>query len=160
MDLPSLQQFFEYSCDFRLWLATYRNVKGTQDRFPLRPFMLIKKKLIQYLMSSIAWLRILFIRPIHSIWRCISALGKFSGSAYAVDFRYQQERSQKLYQKEQMWYNESMIQKNERRRYASDLSDSQCAIIEPLFPRAGNSSKWEKRELVNAVLYFVDNGCK
>ena len=53
-----------------------------------------------------------------------------------------------------------MIQKNERRRYASDLSDSQWAIIEPLFPPAGNRSKWEKRELVDAVLYFVDNGCK
>ena len=53
-----------------------------------------------------------------------------------------------------------MIQKNERRRYASDLSDSQWAIIESLFPRAGNRSKWEKRELVDAALYFVDNGCK
>ena len=53
-----------------------------------------------------------------------------------------------------------MIQKNERRGYASDLSDSQWAIIKPLFPRAGNRSKWEKRELVDAVLYFVDNGCK
>ena len=47
-----------------------------------------------------------------------------------------------------------MIQKNERRRYASDLSDSQWAIIAPLFPPAGNRSKWEKRELVDAVLYF------
>lgn len=53
-----------------------------------------------------------------------------------------------------------MIQKNERRRYASDLSDSQWAIIAPLFPPAGNRSKWEKRELVDAVLYFIDNGCK
>ena len=53
-----------------------------------------------------------------------------------------------------------MIQKNERRGYASDLSDSQWAMIEPLFPPAGNRSKWEKRELVDAVLYFVDNGCK
>ena len=53
-----------------------------------------------------------------------------------------------------------MIQKNERRRYASDLSGSQWAIIELLFPRAGNRSKWGKRELVDAVLYFVDNGCK
>ncbi|MCH5352155.1 MAG: transposase [Acutalibacter sp.] len=53
-----------------------------------------------------------------------------------------------------------MIQKNERRRYASDLSDSQWSIIEPLFPPAGSRSKWEKRELVNAVPYFVDNGCK
>ena len=53
-----------------------------------------------------------------------------------------------------------MIQKKERCRYASDLSDRQWAIIEPLFPRAGNRSKWEKRELVDAVLYFVENGCK
>lgn len=53
-----------------------------------------------------------------------------------------------------------MIQKNERSRYASNLSDSQRVIIEPLFPRAGNRSKWKKRELVDAVLYFVDNGCK
>ena len=53
-----------------------------------------------------------------------------------------------------------MIQKNEKRSYASDLSDSQWAVIEALFPRAVNRSKWEKRELVNAVLYFVDNGCK
>lgn len=42
----------------------------------------------------------------------------------------------------------------------SDWSDSQWAIIEPLFPPAGNRSKWEKRELVDAVLYFVNNGCK
>jgi len=34
-----------------------------------------------------------------------------------------------------------MIQKNERKRYASDLSDSQWAIITPLFPPAGNKSK-------------------
>ncbi len=53
-----------------------------------------------------------------------------------------------------------MIQKNERKRYASDLSDSQWAIIAPLFPPAGNKSKWEKRELIDAVLYLVDNGCK
>ena len=44
-----------------------------------------------------------------------------------------------------------MIQKNERRSYASDLSDSQWAIIESLFPPAGNRSKWEKRELVDTV---------
>lgn len=53
-----------------------------------------------------------------------------------------------------------MIQKNEQHRYASDQSDSQWAIIKPLFPRAGNRSKWEKRELVDAVLYVVDNSCK
>ena len=53
-----------------------------------------------------------------------------------------------------------MIQKNERRRYASDLSDNQWAIIQLLLPPAGNRSKWEKRELINAVLYPEDNGCK
>ncbi len=53
-----------------------------------------------------------------------------------------------------------MIEKNERKRYASDLSDRQWAMIAPLFPPAGNKSKWEKRELVDAVLYLVDNGCK
>ncbi len=52
-----------------------------------------------------------------------------------------------------------MIQKNERRSYASDLSDRQCAVIEPLFPRVGNRSKWEKRELVDAVLYCISK-CK
>ena len=29
-----------------------------------------------------------------------------------------------------------------------------------MFPKAGNKSKWEKRELVNAVLYLVENGCR
>ncbi len=53
-----------------------------------------------------------------------------------------------------------MIIKNERKHYASDLTDSQWAIIAPLFPPAGHKSKWEKRELVDAVLYLVENGCK
>ena len=53
-----------------------------------------------------------------------------------------------------------MIIKNERSRYASDLTDSQWKAIAPFFPRPGNKSKWEKRELVNAVLYLVDNGCR
>ena len=33
-------------------------------------------------------------------------------------------------------------------------------MIGPLFSRAGNRSRCEKGELINAVLYFVDNGCK
>jgi len=53
-----------------------------------------------------------------------------------------------------------MIQGNERKRYASDWSDSQWAIIESLFPPAGNKSKWEKQELVDAVWYLVENECK
>ena len=53
-----------------------------------------------------------------------------------------------------------MIIKNERKAYASDLSDSQWEQIAGLFPKAGNKSKWEKRELVNAVFYLTENGCK
>ena len=53
-----------------------------------------------------------------------------------------------------------MITKNERKEYASDLTDRQWSLIAALFPPAGNKSKWEKRELVNAVLYLVENGCK
>ena len=40
------------------------------------------------------------------------------------------------------------------------MTNSQWEMIAPLFPPAGNKSKWEKRELVDAVLYLVDNGCK
>ena len=36
------------------------------------------------------------------------------------------------------------MQKNERRSYASDLSERQRVVIEPLFPRAGNRSKNEQ----------------
>ena len=53
-----------------------------------------------------------------------------------------------------------MITKNERKEYASDLTDRQWSLIAALFPPAGNKSKWEKRELVNAVLYLVENECK
>ena len=53
-----------------------------------------------------------------------------------------------------------MIITNDRKKYASDLTDAQWALIEPLFPPPGNKSKWEKRELVCAVLYLVENGCK
>lgn len=53
-----------------------------------------------------------------------------------------------------------MIIKNERKKYDTDLSDKQWEIIEPLFGKPGNKSKWEKRELVNAVLYLVNSGCK
>ena len=36
-----------------------------------------------------------------------------------------------------MWYNVAMIIKNERKHYASDLTDSQWAMIAPLFPLQG-----------------------
>lgn len=44
-------------------------------------------------------------------------------------------------------------------RYTSDLTDAQWKIIKDYFP-AGNKSKYDKRELVNAVLYLVKTGCQ
>ena len=44
-------------------------------------------------------------------------------------------------------------------RYTSDLTDAQWEIIKDYFP-VGNKSKYEKRELVNAVLYLVKTGCQ
>ena len=46
-----------------------------------------------------------------------------------------------------------------RKKYKTDLTDEQWTEIVPLFVGTRNR-KWEKRELVNAVLYLVDNGCK
>ena len=44
-------------------------------------------------------------------------------------------------------------------RYTSDLTDSQWELIKEYFP-AGNKSKYDKREMVNAVLYLVKTGCQ
>ena len=45
-----------------------------------------------------------------------------------------------------------------RQKYATDLTDKQWKEIEPLF--AGmREYKYSKRELLNAVLYLIDNGC-
>lgn len=53
-----------------------------------------------------------------------------------------------------------MIQENKRKAYPTDLTDSKWEVIKPLLWKSGNKSKWEKRELINAVLYLVDSGCK
>ena len=53
-----------------------------------------------------------------------------------------------------------MIIKNKRQSYANDLTDSQWELLMSIFPRPDNKSKWEKLELINAVLYLVDDGCK
>ncbi len=53
-----------------------------------------------------------------------------------------------------------MIIENKRKAYSTDLTDEQWKLIEPLMWKSGNKSKWEKRELINAVLYLVDSGCK
>ena len=44
-------------------------------------------------------------------------------------------------------------------RYTSDLTDVQWEQIKEYFP-VGNKSKYEKREMVNAVLYLVKTGCQ
>jgi len=46
-----------------------------------------------------------------------------------------------------------------RKPYPTDLTDSQWEVIAPLF-KGMREYKYSKRELLNAVLYIVDNGCK
>ena len=53
------------------------------------------------------------------------------------------------------------------RRYPSDMSEAQWAVIEPLLPtpgwlagRGGRRTKHCRREIVDAILYVVDNGIK
>jgi len=48
---------------------------------------------------------------------------------------------------------------NYRQAYPSDLTDRQWSEIEPLFTNH-RTYKWSKRELMNAVLYFVETGCQ
>ncbi|MBR6712254.1 MAG: transposase, partial [Selenomonadaceae bacterium] len=46
-----------------------------------------------------------------------------------------------------------------RKKYETDLTDEQWEVIAPLFVNM-RKRKWEKRELVNAVLYLVKTGCQ
>lgn len=46
-----------------------------------------------------------------------------------------------------------------RKSYPSDITDTQWDAIEHLFEDMRNR-KWDKRELLNAVFYKVDSGCK
>jgi transposase len=46
--------------------------------------------------------------------------------------------------------------------YPSDLTDDECALVEPLLPPAGSGGRPEKhprRDIVDAVLYVVRTGC-
>ena len=50
------------------------------------------------------------------------------------------------------------------RRYPSDLSDEQWELIEPLLPKlprgpAGRPRNYDRREIVNAILYLNRSGC-
>src|SRR5271167_1058167 len=50
-----------------------------------------------------------------------------------------------------------------RKPYSSDLTDAQWAIMEPLLPRpvrAGASRTTDFREVLNAICYLLENGCK
>ena len=53
------------------------------------------------------------------------------------------------------------MKKQEKREqaYPSDLTDAQWEEIKPLFSGM-REYKWPKRELMNAVLYFVKTGCQ
>ena len=48
--------------------------------------------------------------------------------------------------------------------YSTDLNDQQWAFIKPIFERMvgnyGNRSKWDKRDLMNAVRYLNKTGCQ
>ena len=51
--------------------------------------------------------------------------------------------------------------KRPRRRYDTDLTDGQWALIEPMIPKArtgGRPRKATSRELVDAILYFLQAG--
>lgn len=48
------------------------------------------------------------------------------------------------------------------RRYPSDLTDAQWAIVEPLIPKPstqGRPPRLERRTIVNAILYVLRSGC-
>ena len=49
-----------------------------------------------------------------------------------------------------------------RRAYASDLTDAQWALLEPLIPRplpGERPAEIERREIVNGILYVLRSGC-
>src|SRR6266436_7662877 len=50
----------------------------------------------------------------------------------------------------------------ERRVYASDVTEKEWAILEPLIPAAklgGRPQEIERREIVNGILYVLRSGC-
>lgn len=49
------------------------------------------------------------------------------------------------------------------RRYPSDLTNAQWAIVEPLVPKPstqGRPPQLERRSIVNAILYVLRSGCR
>jgi putative transposase len=55
-----------------------------------------------------------------------------------------------------------MCEMLKRKRYPSDLTAQQWALLEPLIPKPteeGATRAIERREIVNAILYIVRSGC-
>ena len=49
-----------------------------------------------------------------------------------------------------------------RTAYSTDLTDAQWRLLEPLVPAVkagGRPAKYERREIINALLYVTKNGC-
>jgi putative transposase len=49
-----------------------------------------------------------------------------------------------------------------RQRYASDVTEKQWMMLEPLIPavkRGGRPAKYSRREIVNAIFYLERTGC-
>jgi putative transposase len=49
-----------------------------------------------------------------------------------------------------------------RQAYTTDLKDKEWAVLEKLVPAplaGGRPIKWERREIVNAILYVLRTGC-
>jgi transposase len=63
-----------------------------------------------------------------------------------------------------MWTAENRRRYEQRgKRYPSDLSDEQWALIAPLIPPAksgGRKRSVDLREVVNAILYVLETGCQ
>ena len=49
-----------------------------------------------------------------------------------------------------------------RKRYPSDLTDQQWALIEPLIPvhKVGRPREVDMREVLNTILYLTRSGCQ
>src|SRR5258705_2421383 len=48
-------------------------------------------------------------------------------------------------------------------RYPSDLTDDECALVEPLIPparRGGNKRHVDEREVLNGIMYILRTGCQ
>jgi putative transposase len=49
-----------------------------------------------------------------------------------------------------------------RRSYATDVTDDEWTILEPLVPPplpGGRPAEWPRREILNAILYVLKTGC-